>query len=286
MPAARSTMRGSGAMSPSEPAAAVRVLSVDPLLEATLRLRGEVANPTGRPQTVKLQLSATGRDDLAQDALNPGNAEKTASVGPGEVKEFDLGAGERLRLFNRVSLLATDEQDRRLCFIERDVQIPALRFVKRPAPELPLVYIFPRFLPSLERLAVNVDYTAWARKTGYAGPHPRAEIKVFREGDARAQLLMSGVLDQFNDRRGTWRQSTASLPQGKYTVCVQVTTPSGQVLADYDDWFEKWATASGPRTSVVRAVSTGRAPRKRIASCTALVPRPAGTKSVSRRGMS
>ncbi len=218
---------------------AVRLVATDALADGLLKLRMEVANATDRPQTVKLALKCLGEEAAGKDKSVVGSDEKALTIEPGKVADAPLGRGERLLRLNRVVVEATDEAGKRLFFIERDVQVPSPRLVRRPAPRVPLVYVFPRFLPSLERLAVIVDYTAWAKKTAHAGPPPAAEIKVFRQGEEGGKPVLSGTLKDFAENKGTWRHSTKDLPEGNYTVKVKVTSPNGEVIADHDDWFEK-----------------------------------------------
>ncbi len=223
----------------SRETAAVRVLSAEPVLDGRLQLRGEVANSTETAQTVTLRLAATGRPSLGDPAQPVGQAEQAVTISPGEAKEFVLGGGQRLQPYNHLTFEAVDGQGRRLWTMEREVRIPALRFVKRPAPEVPLVYIFPRYLASRDRLAVLVDLTAWVKKSNHVGPMPTAEIGVFPQGKEGAPPALRGILREFTGTRGTWRESTARLPEGNYTVKVKVATAGGQALADYTDWFEK-----------------------------------------------
>ena len=226
--------------------AAVRLLSCEAVADGLLKLQMEVANPTDRPQKVTLSLKCTGQNELGNDAAPVGSDQKDVTVEPGKVEEVVLGRGERLLRFNRLVVeaagyreLASGPAGKRLFFLERDVHVPAPRFVKRPAPKVPLVYVFPRFLPSLERLAVVVDYTAWAKKSGQATEAPTAEIKVFRQGGEAGKPVLEGVLKEFKDNKGTWRHSTADLPEGNYSVKVKVTSAKGEAIAEHDDWFEK-----------------------------------------------
>ncbi|MCM8768757.1 MAG: carbohydrate-binding family 9-like protein [Candidatus Omnitrophica bacterium] len=215
-------------------APAVRMKSVKPLIEGKLQLVVEVANGTDKAKKVKAEIvgsSLTGQ--------KIGSEIKEMTVVPGEVKEVTVGKGEKLDSANLVAITATDESGRILYFIERQVNVPSPWFVKRPAPKVPLVYIFPRFLPSRERLAVLVDYTAFAKKTGFTG-QPVAEIKVWRKGEEDKPPVLQGTLKEFKEYRGSWRTSTANLPEGQYSVKVQVFSGSGkEILVDYDDWFEK-----------------------------------------------
>jgi len=219
--------------------AAVRLLSCEAIADGLLKLQLEVANPTDKPQRVKLGVKCTGQSEPGKDAASVGSDEKEVTVEPGKAQEVVLGRGERLLRFNRVVVEATEASGRRLFFLERDVQVPAPRFVKRVAPKVPLVYVFPRFLPSLERLAVVVDYTAWAKKSGQAVEAPTAEVKVFRQGEETGKPVLEGILKEFTGNRGTWRHSTAGLPEGSYSVRVKVTSAKGEVIAEHDDWFEK-----------------------------------------------
>ena len=220
-------------------AAGIRLLSAGSLVAGKLKIPLEVVNPTDRPQKVKLKLTCTGEPDRGKGEVTVGIDEKETTVKPGELAEVSLGRDQRLFPYNKVTLEATDEAGRRLFYLLRKVDIPAPRIAKRVAPKVPLVYIFPRFLPSLERLAVVMDYTAWAKKTGYIGGAPKAETRVYRKGEEDGKPVLEGVLTEFKDNKGTWRHSTKDLPEGNYLVTVKVTSPTGDVIAEHDDWFEK-----------------------------------------------
>jgi hypothetical protein len=220
-------------------APAVRLLPCDALVDANLSVKLEIANPTDKPQTVALKLTCTGQDERGKDWVTVGTDRKEATVAPGKVEEVVLGRGQRLRRYNQLALEVSDGAGRRLFFLERAVHVPSPRMVKRVAPAIPLVYVFPRFLPSIERLAVLVDYTAWAKKTGYVGKPPRAHIQVFPKGEKAGKPVLAGTLEQFRDNRGTWRHSTQALAEGDYVVKVKVTAGKGEVIAEHDDWFVK-----------------------------------------------
>jgi len=219
-------------------AAAVRLLSAGSLVDGKLKIPFEVANSTAQPQKIKFRLECTGEEARGKGGTVIGKEEQEVTVEPGKVAEVRLGKDQRLLPLNKVVLEATDSTGRRLFYLLRKVNIPCRRIPKQRAPAVPLVHVFPRFLASRERLAVIVDYTAWIKKTGYIGDSPQAEIKVFRKED-EAKPVMEGTLTDFADHKGTWRRSTKELPEGSYIVNVKVTAPRGEVLADYDDWFEK-----------------------------------------------
>ncbi len=208
-------------------APAVRMRKTNSLVDGQLKVVMEVANSTDKPRTVKLELAA----EVGQDA-------RQITVNPGELKEITLGLGEKLAAVNVVTVKATDEAGKTLYFVERQVNVPSPWFAKKVAPKVPLVHIFPRFLPSLERLAVEIDYTAWAKKTGVAAVTPSVEVKVWQKGEETGRPAMEGTLTGFTDNRGTWRGSTVNLPEGDYVVKVKVTS-GRNTLAEYDDWFEK-----------------------------------------------
>jgi len=221
-------------------APAVRVLSAHPLTNGILGVNVEVANDTEKPQIVSLRLAATGGMDRAKRSsttLKP--VEQAVTVPPGEVREIMLSNKARLLPYNNVTFEAKDGTGRTLSFVQREIWVPSLHFEKRMAKKVPMVYVFPRFLPSLERLAVLVDYTAWARKVGYVGSPPAAEIQVWPKGQEAGGPVLQGELKEFEKNRGTWRRSTRDLPEGEYTVKVTVRAPNGDELVAHDDWFEK-----------------------------------------------
>ena len=220
-------------------APAVRLLSVTDLADGKLGVKMEVANGTDTARQVTLRLACSGQQAADGPSTPVGTDAKEVTAKPGEIVSVTLGNGQTLLPLNQVTLEATDPAGRRLFFIQRQVTNPVLRMTKRPAPKVPLVSIFPRFLPSLERLSVIMDYTAWARKTGYTGDGIRAEIRVFPKGGEKGEAVISGDFSAFGDCRGTWRHPTQDLAEGEYTVKVKVTAKSGEVLEDYDDWFEK-----------------------------------------------
>ncbi|MBM4047795.1 MAG: hypothetical protein FJ279_22045, partial [Planctomycetes bacterium] len=220
-------------------APAVRLLSVDPLISGKLAVAMEVANATASPKTVKLRLDCAGERELGKGKAAVGRDEKEITVAPGEVKPVVLGKGETLLSFNSLTFEAVSGDGKPLLYMARTLNLPAPRFEKKPAPEVKLVYVFPRFLPSLERLAVLVDYTAWAKKTSYTGAPPTADIKVWPKGQETGKPSLAGTLKEFQKNKGTWRASTDKLPEGDYVVKVRVTVGDGEVIADEDDWFER-----------------------------------------------
>lgn len=237
-PGALNDARTGGNVRFDSEAPAVRLLSVDPLLNGKLNVSMEVANATSKTQTVNLRLHCDGERELGKGRVTVGEDEKEVIVAPGEVKLAALGRGQTLLSFNGLTLEAAGSDGKPLLFMARTLNLPAPRFEKKPAPEVKLVYVFPRFLPSLERLAVLVDYNAWAKKTGYTGPSPTADIRVRRKGQEGGKPVLDGTLKQFERNKGTWRVSTAKLAEGEYSVKVRVTV-GAQVIADEDDWFEK-----------------------------------------------
>jgi hypothetical protein len=220
-------------------APAIRLLGTEALTADRLNLTLEVANGTERAQQVRLTLNCRGQSTRDQTPADVGKDQKEVTVQPGEVVEVSLGGGQELLKFNQLTLEVTDASGRRLMSAQREVNLPVPRYAKRRAPQVPLVYVFPRFLPSRERLAVEVDYTAWAKKTGYTGEPPKAEVRVFPKGRESAPPVLHGILTEFRDHRGVWRGSTRDLPEGDYVVQVKVVAGRGEVLVDYDDWFEK-----------------------------------------------
>ncbi len=216
-------------------AAAARIKSVKPLIDGKLQMTVELANGTDKPCKVKTELAGTGLDGkkIGEDA-------QEMEVKPGETKEINIGKGESLLAANIVSIKVSDEAGKTLYFSERQVNVPSPWFAKRVAPKVPLVYVFPRFLPSLDRLSVIVDWTAWAKKTSWAGEPPKAEIKVWKKGEENGKPVLEGTFSDFKDYKGTWRSSTKDLPEGEYVVKVKVLSPGkGELMADCDDWFEK-----------------------------------------------
>lgn len=220
-------------------APAVRLIGTDALTGGKLNVTMELANGTDREHQVTLSLQCSGQRGPDEPSVPIGNDVKHVRIKPGELAEVSLGAGQELLKSNRLALRATDAAGKTLLSFERNVVLPVPRYVKRRAPKVPLVYVFPRFLPSLERLAVVVDYTAWAKKTGPGIGTPKAEIRVWRKGEKSGTPVLQGVLTEFRAHRGVWRAATHDLPEGQYVVKVQVVTAQGEVLVDYDDWFEK-----------------------------------------------
>ena len=176
-------------------APAVRLRSVKSLVDGVLKVVMELANGTDKPRKVKLELTAVG-DKEGDQKTTVGQDGKELTVNPGELKEVILGRGEKLLASNVVTLKAADESGKTLYFVQRQVNVPSPWFAKAVAPKVPAVYVFPRFLPSRERLAVAVDYTAWSRKTGGYGVKPSAEIKVWPKGGEAGRPVMEGVLTE------------------------------------------------------------------------------------------
>jgi len=224
----------------SKKSAAVRLVSPDAIIDGNSEFTVEVSNPTDNNKTVTLKMDCTGFQKEGDPAVAVDKDSKEVTVGPGETKEVKVGKGRRLLPFNRVTFEAIDDKGSHLFFTQRTVTPsgPGTRFVKRVAPRIPMVYIWPRFLPSLERLAVVVDYTAWAKKMGAVQSTPTAKIQVFNKGREDGKPLFEGELKEFENNRGVWRHSTKDLPEGEYVVKVKVTLRD-DVLAEFDDWFEK-----------------------------------------------
>jgi hypothetical protein len=220
-------------------APAVRLVGVDDLADGKFRLRVEIANGTQKAQTVTVSLRAEGQDTAGGQAQPVGAATNTVAVAPGQTVEVKLGDGRDLRRRNTVVIEASDAAGQRLLYMDRRVNVPAPRYVKCRAPAVQLVYVNPRYLPSLDRLAVLVDGRAWVKKTGYVGEPPRAEIKVFKKGARGGAPVMAGEFRDFKDATGTWRGSTKDLPEGEYEVEVRVFAGAGEPLAVHEDWFEK-----------------------------------------------
>ena len=218
-------------------APAVRLLSVNSLINGAFQMEMEIANGTTSPQTVKLAARVEGEDDLGTGRLPVGKDEKEVTVPPGKVELVMLGKKERLRAFNQLSISAT-QGEKRLLAMERTLYLPAPRFEKKPAPEVQLVYIFPRFLASQDRIAVLVDYSAWAKKLGYFGDPPVAHICVWPKGKESEKPVLEGTLSEYANNKGTWRASTEKLAEGEYVVNVCVTAGKSEI-ANWDDWFEK-----------------------------------------------
>ena len=218
-------------------APAVRLLSVEDVIGAKLKILMEIANSTDSPKTVVLNVTATGYDEEGQTPVELGGDTKEVSVKPGECQEVTIGKEQRLRRFNTVTLTATEKGGERLFFVQRDVHVPSPRIPRKLAPELPLVYVFPRFLPSLERLAVEMDCTAWIQKQDEPDAAFKAEITVHAEASQEKPVLQ-GVFTDFRAGKGVWRHSTKELPEGEYTVLVEVVSGDKE-LVRHDDWFEK-----------------------------------------------
>ncbi len=219
-------------------APAVRVVNPHPLLDAQLQVKLEIANSAEKSQEVSLSLTAQGQATRGAETVSLGTEKQTVTVNPGQVVEVVLGKKQKLLSFNTVHLEALWEQ-KPIFSLQRRVNFPVDRFIPRVAKEVPLVYVFPRFLPSRERLSVIVDYTAWAKKTGFFGDGISAEISVWPKGKELEKPVMNGKLTEFKDCRGVWRQSTKNLPEGEYSVLVTLASKTGQLIAKHEDWFEK-----------------------------------------------
>ncbi len=223
----------------SKKSPAVRLVDVYPITVGKLQVTFAAANPTGTPQSLRFNVQCSGQPEKGKPPVKVGEVEKKITIEPGKVTEVILGQGEKLLPYNRLAIQVAGEDGARLFSINRAVHVPSLRFQKRVARSVPLVYVFPRFLPSLERLSVLVDTTAWMKKTGYVGKSPSAQIQVFAKGDAAGKPLFQGVLKDFKDSREVWRHSTKELPEGEYEVRVKVMAGNGELIAKHDDWFEK-----------------------------------------------
>ncbi len=219
-------------------APAVRLMTVDEVVDGKCRIGMEVFNGSERERTVKVRLSCAGADEKGVAKTSLGAWETEVAVGPGKTADFKLGDGVEIKKDNTVEIVATDARGATLLAMTRHVIIPAPRFVMQKAPPVALVHVDPRFLPSLDRLAVTVDATAWAKKRGVPEAALRATTRVFRKGGAPAPVL-EGTLTEFKGLQGTWRGSTRELPEGEYEVGVRVVADNGDVLVEHADWFEK-----------------------------------------------
>lgn len=98
------------------------------------------------------------------------------------------------------------------------------------------MYVFGRFFPSQDRLAVKVNCASRVMKL--SNPNAvRADITVLRK-EAAAPLL-HGTLSAWSDFEGTWRTSAKTLPEGEYTVEVILRDEKKNIIARETDWFEK-----------------------------------------------
>ena len=218
-------------------APAIQLLSVDDMIAGKLKIGMAVANGTQAAQDVVLKMTAGGCDKQGDEQVEIGKDEKTVSPAAGQRLEVGLGANQKLRSYNTITITATDKDGKGLFFLQREVQIPVPRMVKRVAPDVPLVYVFPRYLPSVDRLAVVLDCTAWQKKNQSTTDNFTAHIAVFNKTDA-SKPVFEGNFSDFKKGEGVWRHSTKDLPEGDYTVKVTVST-GGSELIKYDDWFEK-----------------------------------------------
>ena len=97
--------------------------------------------------------------------------------------------------------------------------------------------MFPRYLPSRDRLAVVMDCTAWQKKNQSTTDDFTAHIAVYNKAD-ESPPAFEGRFSDFKAGEGVWRHSTKELPEGDYTVKVTVST-GGKELVRHEDWFEK-----------------------------------------------
>lgn len=217
----------------------IRLVRADELVDGKSRIMMEAANPWKEEKTAKIKVEYLSRRQSGDREETIEVVEKEIIIPAGGVKEESFGTLKELHKYSRVIISAKDKSGDELFFLERALVIPAPRFVKRVAPKVPLVYVFPRFLPSFERLAVSVDYTAWVKNTGFTQVTPVADISVFKKEDVKNEKpVLKGTLKEFKGNKGVWRHSTKALPEGEYTVKVKVTA-NNETLIDYDDWFEK-----------------------------------------------
>jgi hypothetical protein len=221
----------------SKTAPAVRLVSVEDIIAAKLKILMEASNPSEEKQDVTLKMTAEGFDEKGQEPARIAADEKTVSLMPGERKEIFMGKGEQLHRYNTVAVTAADRDGKNLFFLRRDVQIPVPRIAVSPAPELPLVYVFPRFLPSMDRLAVQIDATAWLKRAGVEDGSFSADIKVYPK-DSPEKIVLQGECGSFEKGKAVARYSTKDLPEGEYIVEVRVSE-KGRELAVHNDWFEK-----------------------------------------------
>ncbi|MFW6039107.1 MAG: glycoside hydrolase domain-containing protein, partial [bacterium] len=220
----------------------VRLSDTGALLDGGLKLPIELVNPTDSPQSIQATVRVKGRPDTSASWSTLHDKTKRLDLAPGQRKTLNFGDGQRLSPLNQLSIEVVDGDGRDLFSLVRDLRVPAPRMAKRRAPRRPLVYVFPRYLPSQRELAVRVNYSAWAKAVGYVGQTPAASITVrphTADGDPAAAPVLSGTLTEFANEVGTWRADTESLAEGRYDLSVVVEGPDGETLVEHDDWFEK-----------------------------------------------
>lgn len=229
--------RNGGDVTFTDKNAVARLISTDELVAGKLRITMEIANPTQESRKVTLNLLCQSEMEKGAGLHDLSKQEISVDIEPGKIKEVAIGKGQRLERFNTISIRVTDGGKQQIFFLQRQVDIPVIRMAKKAAPVLPLVYVFPRFLPSLERLAVVMDCIAWLKKNELADAKFTAEINVYAKNNPK-QSVLSGKFSDFKKGKGVWRTSTEKLPEGEYTVNVKVSS-DGKELISYDDWFEK-----------------------------------------------
>jgi len=220
-------------------AAAVRLLDVKALRDGKLRIGMEVANATREAQTVKVSLRCFGRRRKGGDLKSVAAEDKQVTVRPQQAVRVTLGTHQELLAHNYVEIQALDQRGKRLFYLKRYVPVPLPELKKLEAPKTPPVYVFPRFLPSLDRLTVIVNYKAWAKGTERKTEGVQAHVRVFAKGGEQGAPVLEGKLTEFKDYEGRLRLSTKALPEGEYTVNVRVADPRGDLLVEHDDWFVK-----------------------------------------------
>lgn len=210
-------------------APAVRVLSMDSLLSGKLALEVEIANATSAAKTVGLRLSE--RD--SQETLLM--AEEKLTVGPAGVKKVSMGKGESFS-GEKVVVLEVVEMpgNKRLYYNEYQMVLPGKPFVVKPAPVRSDLYLFARYIPSRERLAVVMNYIALSAKKRVA--RPLARITVKKKDDI--EPFLTGEFRDFLNGEGTWRHDTGCLSEGEYTVDVDLYDGETKIASE-TDWFEK-----------------------------------------------
>lgn len=216
----------------------VRMNSFNNLIDGKTKAEIEILNQEKQKQKVKIDFKCFSRRQQGDKEELIDNIEKEVEIPPGKIKRITLGNNKELYKYSSVKIKVSSLSGEEFFYLERQLQIPAPRFVKKVAPEVPLVYIFPRFLPSLERLAVIIDYTAWAKKTGITKISPVAEIKVFARGKEKGKPVFEGILNEFKNNKGVWRHSTKNLSEGEYIVKVKVKAGK-ETIEDFQDWFVK-----------------------------------------------
>ncbi len=97
-----------------------------------------------------------------------------------------------------------------------------------------------RYLPSLERLCLSLDST-FARWQYQIPPEETlsARIEVLSRQAEKSKTVLKETIKNIGISRTSWRKSTTSLPEGTYTVKVELVDKTGKVLGETEDWLEK-----------------------------------------------